>query len=201
MTGTGSVEDSVTNGRPDKHLLSALHLDNIKEVAVLEALVSPEPWSAKLFAGELEVHASARNWMVAHSVSHRSQEVPPAGESEPKLVGFGGMMFVDNEGHLMNIAVDPGHQGQGLATKILLTLTRDAIARGITDLTLEVRANNQEAGALYRRFGYGPVGVRKSYYVDGEDALIMWAHDVDGEIYTELLSDIDARVAARRTRS
>ncbi len=190
-------------GLPETIALGVLGQSHIEAVAALEALVSPEPWSAKLFAGELEVHTSVRNWIVAHSVPEDAHQ---AGENEPKLIAFGGMMFADHEGHLMNIAVDPDHQGQGLATAILLELTRDAVARGITDLTLEVRANNQEAGALYRRFGYGPVGVRKGYYVDGEDALIMWAHDVDGKAYTELLSGIEARViqtlaAARRTES
>ncbi len=172
-------------------VVSALQLDHIEEVAALEAQVSPEPWSAKLFAGELDMHASARNWIVAHTVP---KDASPDDKNQPELIGFGGMMFVEHEGHLMNIAVDPDHQGQGLATQILLALTRDAIARGITDLTLEVRAKNQQAAALYRRFGYGPVGVRKGYYVDGEDALIMWAHDVDGDVYAELLSGIEERV-------
>ncbi len=185
-------------GLAEMVLLSALGQNHIEAVAALEARVSPEPWSTKLFAGELEVHASERNWIVANTVP---QDASQGGESQPDLIGFGGMMFVDHEGHLMNIAVDPDHQGQGLATQILLALTRDAVARGITDLTLEVRANNQEAAALYRRFGFGPVGVRKGYYVDGEDALIMWAHDVDGDVYTELLSGIETRLAVKRTES
>ncbi len=197
------------SGLAEMIALSALGQNHIEAVAALEARVSSEPWSAKLFAGELEVHTSERNWIVAHTIP---QDVTQAGESEQKLIGFGGMMFVDHEGHLMNIAVDPNRQGQGLATQILLELTLDAVARGVTDLTLEVRANNQEAAALYRRFGYGPVGVRKGYYVDGEDALIMWAHDVDGDVYTELLSGIEERtteaklatttqLTARRTES
>ena len=190
-------------------VVGALQLDHVEEVAALEAQVSPEPWSAKLFAGELDMHASARNWIVAHTVP---QDASPDDKNQPELIGFGGMMFVEHEGHLMNIAVDPRHQGQGLATQILLALTRDAIARGTTDLTLEVRAKNQQATSLYRRFGYGPVGVRKGYYVDGEDALIMWAHDVDGDVYAELLSGIEERavetsptvrtkLTARRTES
>lgn len=191
-----TLDPGIASSAPAPFVMSALGLDHIEAVAALEARVSPEPWSAKLFAGELEVHASARNWIVAHSAVDEASD-----EGEPALLGFGGMMFVDREGHLMNIAVDPGHQDQGLATKILLMLTHDAIARGVTDLTLEVRAKNQQAAALYRRFDYGPVGVRKGYYVDGEDALIMWAHDVNGKAYAELLSAIETRVDDRGNNS
>ena len=53
-------------------------------------------------------------------------------------------------------------------------------------LTLEVRASNEPAQAMYRRFGFAPAGIRASYYAEtGEDALVMWAHDVDAPDYAE----------------
>jgi ribosomal-protein-alanine N-acetyltransferase len=60
-----------------------------------------------------------------------------------------------------------------------------------------VRADNQPALALYARFGFAPVGVRPRYYPGGEDALIMWARDIDGDAYQERLSAIDTEVATR----
>ena len=71
-------------------------------------------------------------------------------------------------------------------------LAREAIARGATSLTLEVRMSNRGAQELYRQFGFGPVGVRKNYYQEvNEDALVMWAHEVDRPEYTELLDSIE----------
>ncbi len=54
---------------------------------------------------------------------------------------------------------------------------------------------NTAAQALYRRFGFAPVGVRKNYYAEtGEDAIIMWARDIDTPAYAERLSQIEARL-------
>lgn len=198
-----------------------LHAESIAAVAALEARVSPEPWSAKLFAGELDMHASARNWILASTTAvpatstlgsraDRSEWPGPKGQERCSalgsadkiaslsakalsLAGFGGMMFVEQEGHVMNMATDPDRQGQGIATQILHRLTLDAIERGVTDLTLEVRVNNEPALALYRRFGFAPVGVRKQYYVDNVDALIMWVHDIDSHEYSELLTKAVSR--------
>ena len=74
-------------------------------------------------------------------------------------------------------------------------LSRDAIERGVTALTLEVRTGNEAAQAMYRRFGFAPAGIRRDYYPDtGEDALVMWAHDVETVDYAARLARIDAAV-------
>ena len=71
-------------------------------------------------------------------------------------------------------------------------LVREAIARGATAITLEVRMSNVGRAGLYRRFGFGPVGVRKNYYQEvNEDALVMWAHEVDQPEYAALLDSIE----------
>lgn len=166
---------------------SAFEKDQAAELAAIEASVSPEPWSEALFAGELDVHAALRNWIVV-----RAQSSSGVGN----VVGFGGMMFVADEGHLMNIAIAPEFQGNGLATELLAHLTSDAISRGCKALTLEVRTTNEPACALYRRFGYSPVGVRKGYYVDGADALIMWVHDVDLPEYAQRVASLTPTISA-----
>ena len=62
----------------------------------------------------------------------------------------------------------------------MVVAMREAIARGVTSMTLEVRMSNTAAQEMYRRFGFVPGGVRRNYYSEvGEDALIMWAHDLD----------------------
>jgi ribosomal-protein-alanine N-acetyltransferase len=72
---------------------------------------------------------------------------------------------------------------------------RASVTRGCKNLTLEVRVSNHGAQELYRRFGFAPAGVRRGYYPEnGEDALVMWANDVDEPEYARRLSDIEARV-------
>ena len=77
---------------------------------------------------------------------------------------------------------------------MLLELVREAIERGVNNLTLEVRASNTEAQSLYRRFGFIPVGVRRGYYrEDGEDAMIMWATGIREPDYLDRLAFIEHR--------
>jgi [ribosomal protein S18]-alanine N-acetyltransferase len=87
----------------------------------------------------------------------------------------------------------------------MLDLVRTGLAHGAHHLTLEVRVGNDPAIALYRRFGMAPVGVRPNYYPEsGEDALVMWARDIDSEAYGQRLAEIerqapaDLEVTARR---
>jgi ribosomal-protein-alanine N-acetyltransferase len=100
-------------------------------------------------------------------------------------------MVVADDGHITTIAVDPVWQRHGIATRMLLQLVECALARGVEQLTLEVRLSNHEAQELYRRFGFAPAGIRRGYYVDNrEDALVMWAHDVRRDDYSERLAGI-----------
>ncbi len=139
------------------------------------------PWSRRLFVEELVQRT-------------RVYRVAWQGRS---VVGFGGLMLVDDEAHVNNIAVDPDLVGRGIGRVLLSDLARRALERQARHLTLEVRADNQPALALYTRFGFAPVGVRPRYYPGGEDALIMWARDIDTDVYRERLDAIDGEVAAR----
>lgn len=147
---------------------------DVSAMAHLEASVSPRPWSEDLFAGELSMSGAERHWVVAID------------NSTGVLAGFGGVMFVAAdgrivEGHIMNVAVDPERHGQGLGRRLLNELVGESKSRGAESLTLEVRVGNAAALALYRRAGFAPVGVRSSYYGQGEDALVMWLHDLQAE--------------------
>jgi ribosomal-protein-alanine N-acetyltransferase len=90
------------------------------------------------------------------------------------------------------LAVDPQFHRAQVGSRLMLALARTARAWGCTSLTLEVRMGNAPAQELYRRFGFAPAGVRKGYYAEtGEDALIMWAHDIDTPAYAERLRGIE----------
>src|SRR5438477_889006 len=104
------------------------------------------------------------------------------------------MMTVD-DGHITTIAVDPAWHRHKIATRLLLALARQAVIRGATSLTLEVRVGNKDAQELYRKFGFRPCGIRKNYYVEtNEDALVMWADDVDSPDYKTRLDAVEADI-------
>jgi ribosomal-protein-alanine N-acetyltransferase len=95
---------------------------------------------------------------------------------EKKIVGYLGVMYVIEELHVNTIGTLPGHEGQGIATSLMEEAWGVAKERGIQRATLEVAVSNTRAQELYFRFGFAPVGVRKSYYErTNEDALVLWA--------------------------
>jgi ribosomal-protein-alanine N-acetyltransferase len=154
---------------------------DVPTVATLERDIYPQPWSARVFFDELG-HAN------------RSYVVASDGDD---IVGYGGFMLVDSDAHITTLGVAPGRRRRKLGTRILLALVERAIGRGARHLTLEVRATNTDAQELYERFGFSPVGKRKGYY-QGEDAIVMWALDVDAEEYGTRLDEIRSEVKAAR---
>jgi ribosomal-protein-alanine N-acetyltransferase len=93
------------------------------------------------------------------------------------------------------LAVDPAWHRRGIAQRLLANDAREAVRRGARHLTLEVRVSNDAAQALYRKFGFAPAGVRRNYYVEtNEDALIMWANDIDEPAYQQRLAALEAEV-------
>lgn len=159
---------------------------HLRAVTAIERAANPHPWSQSLFAGELRMPTS-RHWLVARN----SREV----------VGFAGLMWTLDEGHITNFAVHDDHRRRQVAMRMLLAQCLDAIALGVTQLTLEVRMSNEAARALYGRFGFSPGGVRRGYYSDnGEDALIMWVHDIDGAAFGERLASLSAAMPVRLVR-
>jgi ribosomal-protein-alanine N-acetyltransferase len=78
------------------------------------------------------------------------------------------------EAHIVTIATHPDFRRQGLGRRLLQAMIDKAIDAGALEITLEVRASNYAAQALYRSMGFVVVGVRKHYYHDnGEDAILM----------------------------
>ena len=108
------------------------------------------------------------------------------------MAGYIGFMIVDDEAHITTIATAPAHQRTGVARTLLIDGIHTLLPMGVKHLSLEVAASNEPAQTLYRRFGFAPVGVRKNYYpVTGEDALVMWAYDIDTPDYAQRLEALD----------
>jgi len=160
----------------------ALRRRHLRSVVRIEEECYPRPWSATLFLSEL-AQRSSRRYMVA--------------TIGPLVVGYCGLMVVGDDGHITTLTVDPAWHRRGIGTVLLLDQARTAPSHGVRHLTLEVRASNTPAQVLYRRFGFAPVGVRRNYYAEtGEDAIVMWAHDIDSPGYADRLAGIDARLAS-----
>ena len=80
----------------------------------------------------------------------------------------------------------------GVATALMLALADEAVRRECVAWTLEVRVSSTGAQDLYRTFGFAPAGVRKRYYDNVEDAIVMWCHDIQGAEYAARLAEIRA---------
>ena len=165
---------------------------HLRQVLRIDAQQAGDRWSPGLFMAELRRGEHQRCYRVALC--------------DGAVVGFAGMLFIDGDGHLATVAVDTAHRRRGVATTLLAELATRARHEGCTALTLEVRAGNVEALALYRQFGFAPAGVRKGYYSDnGEDALVLWAEGIDSDAYAARLAHLTRQatppVAASPTSS
>jgi ribosomal-protein-alanine N-acetyltransferase len=147
---------------------------HIADVLTIETVSYPRPWTATVFQGELE---QARRGHRVYLVARQTQQ----------LVGYGGMMLVDGDGHIANIATAPQQRRSGVGTRLLAELAWAAIDHGCTALTLEVRVTNTAAQALYERFGFIQAGVRPRYYENTDDALVMWCDHICSTDYAQRL--------------
>jgi len=164
--------------------ISPMRRRHLRSVMHIERAVNARPWSENLFAGELE-----------HPPETRAYVVASAGSPVRSVVGYAGLMLVAEDAHVTTISVSPRWQRHKIATRMLLVLAREARRREVRNLTLEVRVGNEAAQGLYRAFGFAPAGIRKGYYPDnGEDALVMWANDIDTPEYAARLDAIAAAV-------
>lgn len=136
---------------------------DIDRIAELEELCFPDPWSRDSIEGEILRNEDAL-WIVGELQLET-----------PKVVGYMGLWKVFDEGHVMNIAVDPVYRGNRIGYDILETMIEITEKVGITRWTLEVRKSNIVAQNLYRKLGFKEAGTRRGYYLNnGEDAIIMW---------------------------
>ncbi len=157
-------------------LLSRKHLKSVQRI---DTMVYKKPWSMALLQQEMTLED--RTHIVALD--------------RGRVVGHAGLLTAVDEGHITTVAVDPAAQGRGIATGLLLALINRAHGLDVTALTLEVRVSNTKAQDLYRRFGFVPAGMRKSYYADTkEDAVVMWAVDVDQPEYRAKIATLAAGI-------
>lgn len=147
--------------------IRALRDNDLGRVLAIENASFAAPWTEGMLRSELG--RSDRAWFVA--------------EVDDEVAAFAGILIIGADAHLMDIAVDPAHRRCGLARELIVALSREAVARGATRLTLEVRASNAAALALYASCGFDATGRRTGYYPEtGEDALVLWSRSLGPQV-------------------
>lgn len=118
-----------------------------------------DPWSKESIRRELKNNLA--RYLVA--------------QLDDKIVGYVGVWFVVDEGHITNVAVHSDYRGQKIGDKLVKEMVELCQENNIVAMTLEVRVSNTVAQNLYRKYGFKVGGIRKEYYSDNkEDAIIMW---------------------------
>jgi ribosomal-protein-alanine N-acetyltransferase len=141
---------------------------DIPEVYQIEKNTFACPWSLRSFYDEIASPERA----LYHVVE----------AEDGKIVAFGGMWLILDEGHITNIAVDSDYRRMGIGRLLVKKMLIGAKEQKLEQVTLEVRESNFAAQKLYQQFGFEVLGRRKAYYSDNsEDALIMWADVYKGE--------------------
>ena len=129
-------------------------------------LFAEDAWRPEMFWSEL-AQTDTRHYLVAQDGSG-----PP--NVSARIAGYAGLLTGPDDADIQTIAVRQSHWGTGIGATLLGTLLREAARRGCDRVLLEVRVDNERAQALYRRFGFTPVGVRRGYYQpSGADGLVM----------------------------
>lgn len=138
--------------------LRPMTLVDVKAVLAIEQQVQYAPWTYTLFEDSLERHVC---WVA---------------EQHGAVVGFFVVQFIVDEAHLLNIAVEPQQQKQGIGRILLDAVQQQSLLKNANTIFLEVRAGNKRAIRLYQMAGFNEIGLRKNYYPAAqgkEDAVIM----------------------------
>ncbi len=142
----------------DAPYLAAMREQDLDEVMAIENAIYSHPWTRGNFADSLRSGYACRVWRL-----------------DRELAGYFIVMAAAGEAHLLNLSIAPGYQRRGHGSALLQEAAALAVKLGAHNLFLEVRPSNHAAQALYRRFGFRKVAVRRDYYPASrgrEDALV-----------------------------
>lgn len=146
---------------------------DVKEVLRIEQQSFTTQWPSNAFYQEIHDNKLAHYFV---------------GRIADRVVAYGGIWVILEDSHITTIAVHPEFRGRKYGEVMLLRLLDEAIERGASWMTLEVRESNTVAQSLYRKYGFTTVSTRKGYYSDNnENALVMWAGNLKSEIYKNRL--------------
>ena len=171
---------------PREMAIEPMAQSDLPAVLRIEGLSFSTSWPMNAFSNEI------RDNKLAHYF---------VGRLGGTVVAYGGIWVILEDSHVTTIAVHPEYRGLKLGEEMLLKLLDEAIAQGAAWITLEVRESNDVAQKLYRKYGFTTVSTRRGYYSDnGENALVMWAGNLKGELYGARLRVLRAALAGEIAR-
>ena len=154
-------------------LIRPMKIEDIKQVANIEAHCFSLPWSEESFKSSLQreytiflvCEQKMNNEILTSEKNHLSDET---------IMGYVGMYLAFDEGEIVNVAVAPFARQKGIGDTLIKSLKAIAKEKNIQRIVLEVRKSNQPAIHLYEKNNFVFVGVRKNFYEKPiEDANIM----------------------------
>lgn len=133
---------------------------DVPAVMAIERATFPlDAWSEGMMRGELADMPRSRHYVVALV--------------DDEIIGYAGLAAAADQADVQTIAVLDKHQGTGIGGALLTELLAEARRRKALEIFLEVRADNPRAQGVYRHFGFEEIGIRRRYYDDGTDAIMM----------------------------
>ncbi len=132
---------------------------HVPQIAALEAASFSAPWDEDSIRAELDNPLAL--WLAAE-------------DGDGAVLGYVGSQTCFEDADILNVCVAPAARRQGIAAALMTELEARLAPKGAERITLEVRASNVPAIALYAKIGYAQVGIRRNYYEKPrEDALIL----------------------------
>lgn len=141
-----------------------MKMEDIRQVQSIDRMSFSTPWPEHAYRYELLENPASLLWVAEAHLNN----------GELKVVGIIVVWLILDEAHIATLAVHPDFREQGIGSQLLATALKKSIQKGVNQSALEVRAKNEVAQNLYRRFGFEIVGKRRHYYQDNhEDAVLM----------------------------
>ena len=148
--------------------LRIAELADVQTMHRMETTLFPaDAWHIDMFLEEL-IHPTRTYYMLELPV-----ENPEGDEGSWRTIGYCGTMVVADTADVQTIGVLPEYEGNGFGRAMLEQMHERAREQGAERILLEVRADNPRAQRLYERNGYRAIHVRRGYYDDGTNAIIM----------------------------
>jgi len=159
---------------------------DVRTVMRIESLSFSSSWPTSAFQSELNDNKLA-HYFVGRDAAARDADV----------VAYGGIWVILDDAHITTIAVHPDWRGCRYGEQMLVHMLHESIARGASWITLEARESNEIAQNLYRKYGFSTIATRRAYYSDnGENAVVMWAGNLRGELYARRLAALERSLDA-----
>ncbi len=148
--------------------IDKMKMTDLDDVMEIEEMAFSMPWS---------------RWMFERELSYKDNSHFLVVRSGAKLMGYIGFWLLEDEAHIVTIAVRSDFRRRGIGGILIASALNLAVSLGAEKATLEVRVSNIPAQNLYYRLGFEIAAIRREFYSDtGEDAYVMWLRDLEDNL-------------------